>query len=95
MTNFMRFAVSPAGCWRLQCQVGKDKDQRQAAEQYALHYKNSNNGNIFVEFPIRSNLLIKNTWFPHNRIHLGTWKVSRTDEINQIDHTLVYHFLQY
>lgn len=46
--------------------VKKDEDQTNTARQYLLH-KNSDNGNILVEFDMSNNVFIKTTLFPHKK----------------------------
>jgi len=44
---------------------------------------------LLVQFAKINHFYIKNTTFPHKRIHMGTWKILGFTEVNQIDHVFV------
>jgi len=69
--------------------IGKQDYQQQVVGPYTIHDTSNENGNMLTRFATRNRLIIKSTMFPHKHIHLGTWKIPRTNEINQIDHALV------
>jgi endonuclease/exonuclease/phosphatase family metal-dependent hydrolase len=56
--------------------IGKEEYQKKVAEKYTIHDISNENGNLLGESAIR-------------HIHLGTWKILESNEVNQIDHVLV------
>jgi endonuclease/exonuclease/phosphatase family metal-dependent hydrolase len=69
--------------------VGREECRHKVSGKYSLHEHSNENGLFLVQFAIRNNLYIKCTTFPHKAIHIGTWKISGSMEVNQIDHVLV------
>jgi endonuclease/exonuclease/phosphatase family metal-dependent hydrolase len=69
--------------------IGKEEYQKKVAGKYTIHDITNENGNLLEQFATRIGLKIKSTTFTHKNIHLGTWKISGSSEVNQIDHELV------
>ena len=69
--------------------VGREERRQKVSGKYSLHEHSNENGSFLVQFAIRNNLYIKSTTFPHKTIHMGTWKIPGSTEVNQIDHVLV------
>jgi len=69
--------------------VGREERRHKVSGKYSLHEHGNENGSFLVQFAIRNNLYIKSTTFPHKTIHMGTWKIPGSTEVNQIDHVLV------
>ena len=70
-------------------QIGKQEHHQQVAGPYTIHDTSDENGNMLTYFAIRNRLIIKSTMFPHKYIHLGTWRIPGSNEVNQIDYVLV------
>ena len=69
--------------------VGREESRHKVSGKYSLHEHSNKNGSLLVQFAIRNNLYIKSTTFPHKTIHMGTWKIPGSTEVNKIDHVLV------
>jgi hypothetical protein len=68
--------------------LGKENTQRHVSSKHALHDVTSGNGVMCTEFAVRNSLVIKSTFFPHKRTHLGTCRMPDSDVLN-IDHVPV------
>ena len=69
--------------------VGKEKHLMKVAGKYTIHNETSENGNLLAQFTTRNRLFIKSTSFKHKKIHMGTWKILRMNEMNQIDYVFL------
>ena len=69
--------------------VGREECRHKVSGKYSLHEHSTENGSFLVQFAIRNNLYIKSTSFSHKTIHMGTWKIPGSTEVNQIDQVLV------
>jgi exonuclease III len=69
-----------------------DLNAKKGEEEYQEKWKKSTqyeDGNLLGQSAARNGLKIKSTTFPHKSIHLGTWKIRGSSEINQTDHVVV------
>ncbi|KAG8237869.1 hypothetical protein J437_LFUL017543 [Ladona fulva] len=73
----------------LNAKIGKETHLSKVAGKHAIHEKTNDNGNMLAQFAKRNRFIIKSTIFPHKNIHMGTWKIPGSSEVNQIDHILV------
>jgi len=64
--------------------VGREECRHKVLGKYSLHEHSNENGSFLVQFAIRNNFYIKSTIFPHKTIHMGTWKIPVSMEVNQI-----------
>ena len=69
--------------------VGREECRHKVSGKHSLQEHSNENGSFLVQFAIKNNLYIKSTTFPHKIIHMGTWKILGSTEVNQIDHVLV------
>ena len=69
--------------------VGREECRHKVSGKLCLHEQSNENGSFLVQFVIRNNLYIKSTKFALKTIHMGTWKIPGSTEVNQIDHILV------
>jgi endonuclease/exonuclease/phosphatase family metal-dependent hydrolase len=72
----------------LDAKIGKEEHQMKVAGKYAVHDISNEIGNLLGQFATRNGLKMKAQPF-HINIHLGTWKMPGSNEVNQIDHVLV------
>jgi endonuclease/exonuclease/phosphatase family metal-dependent hydrolase len=69
--------------------IRKEEYQKKEAGKYSIRDISNENVNLLSQFATRNGLKTKSTTFPHKSIHLGTWKVPGSNEVNQTDHVLV------
>jgi endonuclease/exonuclease/phosphatase family metal-dependent hydrolase len=69
--------------------IWKEKHLMKVAGKYAFHNETRDNGKLVAQFETRTRLFTNSTSFQHKKIHMGTWKIPGTSEVNQIDHALV------
>jgi hypothetical protein len=69
--------------------IGKEQYQKNVAGKFTIHDISNENGNLLGQIATRNGLKIKSTTFPYKYIHLGTWKIPGSNEVNQMDHVLV------
>ena len=69
--------------------LGREECRHKVSGKYSLHEHSNENGSFLGQFAIRNNFCIKSTTFPHKTIHMGTWKIPGSTEVNQMDHVLV------
>jgi exonuclease III len=67
-------------------QISNKEYMQPVADPHTIHDFSNENGNMLIQFAVRNRLTIKSTMFTHKHIHLGTWMVPGSDEVNQIDH---------
>jgi endonuclease/exonuclease/phosphatase family metal-dependent hydrolase len=68
--------------------IGNKEYLQPVAGLHTIHDFSNESGNMLIQFATRNRLTIKSTMFPHKHIHLGTWMILGTNDINQIDHVL-------
>jgi hypothetical protein len=62
--------------------VGREECRHKVSDKHFHHEYSNENGSFLVQFAIRNNLYIKSTAFPHKTIHMGTWKIPGSTEVN-------------
>lgn len=75
--------------WDFNAKVGREESRHKISDKYSLHEHSNENGSLLVQSAIRNNFYIKSTTFPHKTIHMGTWKIPGSTEVNQIYCVLV------
>jgi endonuclease/exonuclease/phosphatase family metal-dependent hydrolase len=68
--------------------IGNKEYLQSVAGPHKIHDFSIENDNMLIQFAVRNRLIIKSTMFPHTHIHLGTWTIPGSKEVNQIDHVL-------
>ena len=68
--------------------LGNKEYLQPVAGSYTIHDSSNENGNMLIQFAIRNRLIVKRTMLPHKHIHLGTWRIPGSNEVNQIDYVL-------
>ena len=68
--------------------LGNKEYLQPVAGPYTICDSSNENGNMLIQSAIRNRLIVKSTMIPHNHIHLGTWRIPGSNEVNQIDHVL-------
>jgi exonuclease III len=69
--------------------VGKEDIFKPIIGNESLQEISNDNGVRLVNFATSKNLRVKNTMFPHHKIHKYTWMSPDGKTHNQIDHILV------
>jgi hypothetical protein len=69
--------------------VGREDTFKPTIGNDSLHETSNDNGVTAVNFATSKNPVVKNTMFPHRKIHKYTWTSPDGKTHNQIDHVLV------
>jgi hypothetical protein len=67
--------------------VRREECMREVAGRHTLHDISNENGIMLGQFAMRQRIKIKSTCFPHNRIHMGTWRSPHSNTVNQTART--------
>jgi hypothetical protein len=73
----------------LNAKVGRENIFKPTTGNESLHEISNDNGVRVVNFAKYKNLVVKNTIFPHRKIHKYTWTSPEGNTHNQIDHILI------
>lgn len=69
--------------------IGKERIYHPTTGRHSLHDTTSSNKKKLIEFATAKRMIISSIYFPHKRIHKGTWKSLDGRTVNQINHMLV------
>uniref|UniRef100_A0A1B0DRK3 Uncharacterized protein n=1 Tax=Phlebotomus papatasi TaxID=29031 RepID=A0A1B0DRK3_PHLPP len=68
--------------------IGREESLKPAIGNHSLHENTNDNGYRLVDFATGRGAVISSTFYPHKRVHLGTWHSPDGATINQIDHVV-------
>jgi hypothetical protein len=73
----------------LKAKIGKEHVYEQVVGKHTLHENTNGNGELVCEYAIANDMKIISTYYPHKRIHTGTWISPDGIILNQIGHVIV------